>query len=52
MKITSTEDKNKAFKEKDNKFREWATQDTLEKKVAKAVMGVPHNSAKSQFRDV
>ena len=38
MKITSTEDMNKAFKEKDDKYREWATQETREKKVVKAVM--------------
>ena len=29
---------NKAFKEKDEKYRVWTTQDTREKKVAKAVM--------------
>ena len=28
----------KAFKEKDDKFREWATKETMEKKEAKAVM--------------
>ena len=29
---------NKAFGEKDDKYREWATQETREKKVSKAVM--------------
>ena len=29
---------NKAFREKDDKYREWATKDTREKKVAKVVM--------------
>ena len=38
VKVTSTEDLNKAFKEKDDKYREWATRETREKKVAKAVM--------------
>ena len=38
MKITSTEEINKAFKEKDEKYREWATKETREKKVSKAVM--------------
>ena len=28
VKVTSTEDMNKAFKEKDDKYREWTTQDT------------------------
>ena len=38
VKITSTEDMKKAFREKDEKYREWTTQDTREKKVAKAVL--------------
>ena len=38
MKVTSTEDMEKAFKEKDEKYREWTTQDTREKKADKAVM--------------
>ena len=29
---------NKAFREKDDKYREWATRETREKKVSKAVM--------------
>ena len=38
VKITSTDDMNKSFKEKDEKFRVWATHETRETKVAKAVM--------------
>ena len=38
VKVKSTEDMNNAFKEKDEKFREWAIRDTREKKVVKAVM--------------
>ena len=38
MKVTSTEDMDEAFKEKDEKYREWATRETREKKVSKAVM--------------
>ena len=38
MKIASTEDMNKAFREKACKYREWATKETREKKVKKAVM--------------
>ena len=38
VKVTSTDKMNEAFKEKDGKYREWATKDTREKKVVKAVM--------------
>ena len=38
VKITSTEKLNEAFKAKDDKSREWATQETREKKVVKALM--------------
>ena len=38
VKVTSTDKKNEAFKEKDDKYREWATRETREKKVAMAVM--------------
>ena len=38
VKITSTADMNKAFKEKDEKYRQWATRETREKKVVMAVM--------------
>ena len=41
--VTSTEDMGKAFKEKNEKYCEWTTKDTLEKKVGKAVM-VPSSS--------
>ena len=43
VKITSTDKLNDAYKEKDDKYRVWATCETREKKVAKAVM-VPHIS--------
>ena len=36
--VRSTDKMNEAFKEKDDKYREWATKDTLEDKVAKAEM--------------
>ena len=36
--ITSTDDMNKAFKEKDQKYRVWTAQETREKKVVAAVM--------------
>ena len=38
VKVTSTEDIEKAFKEKDEKYREWTIRDTREKNVAKAVL--------------
>ena len=38
VKITSTDKMNDAFKEKDDKYREWTTQETREKKVMMAVM--------------
>ena len=38
VKITSTDDMNKVFRKKDDKYREWATKDTREKNVAKVVM--------------
>ena len=48
VKVTSTEDLNEAFKEKDEKCREWATRDTREKKVVKVVivpLSISHNGA-------
>ena len=36
--VTSTDGMSKAFKEKDDKYREWTTPETLEKKVVIAVM--------------
>ena len=38
VKVTSTDKMNEAFKEKDEKYRDWATKETREKKVAMAVM--------------
>ena len=38
VKITSSDKMSEAFKEKDEKYREWATRETRENKVAKAVM--------------
>ena len=38
VKVTSTDKMNVAFKEKDEKYREWTTKETLEKKVGKAVI--------------
>ena len=38
VKVTSTEKMNESFNEKDDKYRIWATSETREKKVAKAVM--------------
>ena len=38
VKITSTDKMNDEFKKKDDKYREWATKETREKKVTKAVM--------------
>ena len=38
VKVTSTDQLNKAFDEKDEKYREWATNETREKKVSKVVM--------------
>ena len=35
VKITSTEDMNKAFKEKDDRYREWTTKETLERRMEK-----------------
>ena len=38
VKVTSTDDMNKALKEKDEKYRVWATQETREKNMGKVVM--------------
>ena len=38
VKIASTDKMNEAFKEKDEKYREWATKETRESKVVMAVM--------------
>ena len=38
VKVTSTDQLHKAFREKDDKYRVWATSETREKKVSKVVM--------------
>ena len=38
VKVTSTDNMTEAFKEKDDKYREWATKETREEKVGMAVM--------------
>ena len=38
LKVTSTDKMNEAFKEKDDKYREWATSETRENEVSKVVM--------------
>ena len=38
VKVTSTDKMSEVFDEKDEKYREWATKETREKKVEKAVM--------------
>ena len=59
VRVTSTEDLNKAFKEKDDKYRDWATKDTREKKVGKAAMipfivsldGAVHKDSVRRWKD-
>ena len=59
VKITSTDSLNKAFKEKDEKYREWATLETREKKVSKVVMvpliifhdGAVHRDSVRRWKD-
>ena len=43
VKIKATDKMNESFKEKDEKYRVWATSETREKKVSKVVM-VPSSS--------
>ena len=38
VKITSSDKMNDSFKEKDDRYREWTTKETKEKKISKAVM--------------
>ena len=38
VKITLTDKMSESFKEKDDKYREWATKETRQKKVVMAVM--------------
>ena len=60
VKVTSTADMNKAFMEKDDKYREWTTKETLEKKVGKAVMvpliishdGAVHRNTVKRWNDI
>ena len=59
VKITSTDKMNEAFREKDEKYREWTTRETLEKKVMKAVMvpliishdGAVHKDSVRRWKD-
>ena len=59
VKVTSTDKMSKAFKEKDDKYREWATKETREKKVGKAVIvpfiishdGVVHKDSVGRWND-
>ena len=59
MKITSTDKLNEAFKEKDDKCRDWATREAREKKVSKAVMvpliishdGAVHSESVRRWKD-
>ena len=60
VKVTSMEDMEKSFKEKDDKYREWTTKETREKKVGKAVMvpviishdGAVHRSTVKRWNDI
>ena len=59
VKITSTDKMNDAFKEKDDKYREWTIKETREMKVAKAVMvpliishdGAVHKDTVKRWKD-
>ena len=59
VKVTSTDKLNEAFREKDEKCREWATRETREKKVVMAVMvpliishdGAVHRDTVSRWKD-
>ena len=44
MNVTSTDELNETFTEKDEKYREWTARETMEKNVVKAVMVPPHLS--------
>ena len=58
--VTSTDQLNKAFREKDETYREWATSETREKKVSKVVMvplivshdGAVHRDSVRRWKDV
>ena len=59
VKVTSTAKLNEEFKEKDDKYREWGTRETMEKKVAKTVMvpliishdGAVHRNSIRRWKD-
>ena len=59
VKVTSTDQLNKAFREKDEKYREWTTRETRERKVAKVVLvpliishdGAVHKDAVKRWKD-
>ena len=60
VKVTSTDKMNEAFKEKDEKYREWTIRETREKKVSKAVMvplvishdGAVHKDTVRRWKDI
>ena len=60
VKVTSTDKMNEAFKEKDEKYREWTVRETREKKVEKAVMvpiiishdGAVHRDTVRRWKDI
>ena len=59
VKVISTDKMNEAFKEKDEKYREWTPRETREKKVVKAVMvplifshdGAVHRDSVRRWKD-
>ena len=59
VKVTSSDKLNEAFKEKDDKYREWATKETREKKVVMVVMvpliishdGAVHKDSVKRWKD-
>ena len=59
-KSASTDKTNEVFKDKDNKYSEWATQETREKKVGMAVMvpviishdGAVHRDRIRRWKDI
>ena len=59
VKVTSTDKMNEAFRGKDDKYREWATKETREKRVTKSVMfsliishdGAVHNDSVRRWKN-
>ena len=59
VKVTSTDKMNEAFREKDNKYRQWTTTETREKKVGMAMMvpviishdGAVHRDTVKRWKD-